>query len=88
MPLGKKPELSSTKQNAVMAKLDTKFVGVAGEYDVATGLTLRGYIAAITLRNSRGVEIVASLPDGSKSISIQVKTSNGNQRKWLLNKKA
>lgn len=71
-----------------MTKLDTTLVGVAGEYAVATELTLRGYIAAITLRNSRGVDIVASLPDGSKSFSIQVKTSSGNYRKWLLNKKA
>jgi hypothetical protein len=69
-------------------KLDTTLVGVAGEYLVAGELSLRGYTAGITLRNSRGVDIVVSLPDGSKSFSIQVKTSSGKTKKWMLNKKA
>ncbi len=38
-------------------KLEPTLVGVAGEYLVAGELSLRGYIASITLRNSRGIDI-------------------------------
>jgi len=57
-------------------KLESTLVGVAGEYLVAGELSLRGYIASITLRNSRGIDIIASNSDGSKSVSIQVKTNS------------
>jgi hypothetical protein len=56
-------------------KLESTLVGVAGEYLVAGELSLRGYIASITLRNSRGIDIIASNPDGTKSVSIPA--SNG-----------
>ena len=69
-------------------KLESNLVGVAGEYLVAGELTLRGYIAAITLRNSRGIDIIASNADGSKSISIQVKTNSDGGKNWILNKKS
>ena len=45
-------------------KLDSTLVGVAGEYLVAGELSRRGYIASITLRNSRGIDIIASNSDG------------------------
>jgi len=67
--------------------LENTLVGVAGEYLVAGELSLRGYIASITLRNSRGIDIIASNPDGTKSISIQVKTNSSGNSRWLLNKK-
>jgi hypothetical protein len=69
-------------------KLEANLVGVAGEYLVAGELTRRGYIAAITLRNSRGIDIIASRSDGSKSVSIQVKTNSDGGKSWILNKKA
>lgn len=69
-------------------KLESTLVGVAGEYLVAGELTLRGYIASITLRNSRGIDIIASNSDGSSSVSIQVKTNSFGNKKWMLNKKA
>lgn len=68
--------------------LETTLVGVAGEYLVAGELTLRGYIASITLRNSRGIDIIASNADGLKSISIQVKTNSNGGKSWILNKKS
>lgn len=37
---------------------------VSGEYFVAAELSRRGYIASITLRNSRVVDILASNPEG------------------------
>ncbi|MAU01198.1 MAG: aspartate ammonia-lyase [Anaerolineaceae bacterium] len=69
-------------------KLESTLVGVAGEYLVAGELTLRGYIASITLRNSRGIDIIASNADGSSSVSIQVKTNSDGKKSWILNKKA
>jgi hypothetical protein len=69
-------------------KLTSTLVGVAGEYLVAGELSLRGYIASITLRNSRGIDIIASNADATRSVSIQVKTNSFGGNKWILNKKA
>lgn len=71
-----------------VADLESTLVGVAGEYYVAAELTMRGHIASITLRNSRGVDIIASNNDASASVSIQVKTINNSKPKWLLNSKS
>ncbi len=62
--------------------------GVSGEYFVAAELSRQGYIASITLRNTKGIDILASNADASKSVSIQVKTNRGRRKTWLLNKKA
>jgi hypothetical protein len=70
------------------SKLERTLVGVAGEYFVAAELSMRGYLASITLRNSRGIDIVACNGDASRSVSIQVKTSTGANPKWMLNQKA
>jgi len=35
-------------------------VGVAGEYFVAAELSSLGYIASITLRNTKGIDILAT----------------------------
>ena len=68
--------------------LESTLVGVAGEYLVAGELTLRGYNAAITLRNSRGIDIIASDANGSKTVSIQVKSNSSGLSKWILGKKS
>jgi hypothetical protein len=67
-------------------KISSQLSGIAGEYYVAAELSRRGYLAAITLRNSDGVDILASSIDGKKLISIQVKSTQG-KRRWILNKK-
>ena len=69
-------------------KLESTLVGVAGEYLVAGELTLRGFIASITMRNSRGIDIIVSSSEGKSSASIQVKTSSSSTPEWILNKKA
>ena len=69
-------------------KLDSTLVGVAGEYATAAELTLRNYIAAISLRNSRGTNIIATSTDGSCSFSVQVKTTNEGKPHWMLNEKS
>jgi len=42
--------------------------GVAGEYFVAAELSRRGHIASISLRNTRGIDILATNQYGSRSI--------------------
>ena len=71
-----------------LSHLESTLVGVAGEYFVAAELSLRGYLASVTLRNSRGIDIIASSADASKSVSIQVKTSKGKVPTWILSKKS
>lgn len=77
-----KPVESSTE------KLSTILSGVSGEYFVAAELSKRGYIASITLRNSKGVDILCTNESATKNIGIQVKTNRGSSRSWLLNQKA
>ena len=68
-------------------KISSILVGVSGEYFVAAELSRRGYIASITLRNTMGIDIVASSESGDKSANIQVKTKSKGKG-WLLSKKA
>jgi len=56
-----------------MEKIDID-AGVAGEYYVAAELTRRGYIACLTSKNTKTIDILASNKTGLKSVSIQVKT--------------
>lgn len=71
-----------------MGKLSGVISGVAGEYFVAAELSRRGYIASITLRNTRGIDILISNEDASRQASLQVKTNQGNRLAWLLSDKA
>lgn len=67
------------------AKLSSVLSGVAGEYFVAAELSRLGYIASLTLRNTRGVDILVANADATRSAGIQVKTTQGD--KWVLSKK-
>ena len=58
--------------------------GVSGEYFVAAELSRRGFIASITLRNTKGVDILASNSEASRSVAIQVKTNQGSRREWIM----
>ena len=70
------------------SRLPGILVGIAGEYSVAAELSRRGYVASITLRNTRGIDILASNIDATKSVGIQVKTSQGAVPHWVMTKKA
>jgi len=72
---------------AQRSRLSTGLSGVAGEYFVAAELSRRGYIASITLRNTRGVDILASNADATRSVGIQVKTSQRSGPAWLVNER-
>lgn len=68
--------------------LPTILVGVSGEYFVAAELSRRGYVASVTLRNTRGIDILAATADATRSVGIQVKTNHGKKKDWILNQKA
>lgn len=60
---------------------------MAGEYYVCAELSRRGYVATLTLKNTEGIDILASRPRTGKAISIQVKTLQATKGHWVLNKK-
>jgi hypothetical protein len=62
--------------------------GIAGEYFVAGELSRLGYIASITLRNTKGIDILVSNATATRQIAIQVKTNQGSRPEWVLNKEA
>jgi len=62
-------------------------VGTAGEYFVCAELCRRGYLALLTPKNNPLFDVIASTQDGSKTVSIQVKTrSIRNKQGWKLGK--
>ena len=69
------------------SRLSHGLTGIAGEYFVGAELSRRGYVASITLRNTRGIDILASNADATKSVGIQVKTNQEASKKWILNEK-
>ncbi len=71
-----------------MLRLRKDVAGNAGVLFVAAELSRRGLNALPTIRNTEGVDIIASEPLGGASVGIQVKTSQSGQKKWLLSKKS
>ena len=69
-----------------MSTLSAGLSGVAGEYFVAAELSRRGYVASITLRNTRGIDILVSNRDATRSVGVQVKCTQGNFNSWLVKK--
>lgn len=69
-------------------KLSTILCGVSGEYFVAAELSRRGYVASLTLRNTRGIDVLASNADATRAVGIQVKTNQSDRRDWILSEKA
>jgi len=62
-------------------------VGTAGEYFVCAELCRRGFLALLTPKNNPLFDVIASTQDGSKTVSIQVKTrSIQNKQGWKLGK--
>lgn len=69
-------------------KLTPTLTGVAGEYFVAAELSRRGFIASISLRNTRGIDILATNEGATCSVTIQCKTAQAGSKTWILNEKA
>lgn len=62
-------------------------IGVSGEYFVMAELTRMGYVASLTSKNTKAIDLLASNKKGSRTVSIQVKTSNRiKQKTWKMSK--
>jgi len=48
------------KDKQADTKIPSLLAGVAGEYFVAAELSRRGHIASVSLRNTRGIDILAT----------------------------
>jgi hypothetical protein len=60
-------------------------VGTAGEYYVCAELCRQGYLALLTPKNNPLFDVVVTSPNGTKSVSVQVKTrSQRNKQGWKL----
>ena len=66
------------------SKIPPLLAGVAGEYFVAAELSRRGYIASISLRNTRGIDILATNAAASRSVTIQCKSNQKARSTWFL----
>jgi hypothetical protein len=75
------------KKKTDLDDLHSVLVGISGEYFVAAELSRLGYIASITLRNTRGIDILATNAAASQSAEIQVKTSRDRKKDWMMNAK-
>lgn len=69
-------------------KLSNILSGISGEYFVAAELSRRGFITTLTLKNTKGVDILASNEAAEKMIAIQVKTTKTNKNEWMLSEKS
>jgi hypothetical protein len=69
-------------------KTSSQLAGVAGEYFVAAELSRRGFIASITMRNSPGIDILATDMRAKRTVTIQCKTSRSSTKGWILSDKA
>lgn len=74
-----------TANSSVSTRSANNLIGAAGEYYVCAELCKLGYLALLTPKNNPLFDIVATTPDGSRSVSIQVKTrSIHNKQGWKL----
>ena len=84
--------MAKKKDNQILNKVENRraaynITGVAGEYFIAAELSRRGWIATMTLKNTPNIDVIATTPDGLRTLNIQVKTrSTGNRQGWILNK--
>ncbi len=71
--------------NTPKIRCTNNLVGTTGEYYVCAELCKRGYLALLTPKNNPLFDVVATSIDGSRSVSIQVKTrSIQNAQGWKL----
>jgi hypothetical protein len=63
-----------SKQN-----LNKHLIGLTGEYFVAGMMSLKGWVASLTLKNYPSVDIFGLNPETEKTVNIQVKTIRGGK---------
>lgn len=73
-------------KNEFNPTLNKPLIGAAGVHCVAAELSLRGFIALPTIRNTAGTDIVVMNPAGTWFANLQVKTSRSRVAFWPLGK--
>ncbi len=58
--------------------------GAAGVHFVAAELSRRGALVLVTVRNTKGIDALATDIDGRRHVTIQVKSSYGRPSFWPL----
>jgi hypothetical protein len=71
---------------AVRRSRPTGLTGAAGEYFVAAELSLRGWLATVTIKNSPGTDVLAQNLDRHLLVAIQTKTASSGMN-FQLNEK-
>jgi hypothetical protein len=64
---------------------DKYFLGIAGEFAVASELNRRGLLASITYGTSKSADVIVVDKDVKKVVRVEVKTTN--KKKWPLGPK-
>lgn len=64
-----------------------QLTGTAGEYFVAAELSLRGWLATVTIKNTPGIDILAKYPPSGQTATIQVKTTSKPSGRFILSVK-
>ena len=67
-------------------KLSNVLIGIAGVHFVVSQLSLKGLIALPTMRNTAGIDIIVSSPDGKNQAALQVKTSSKKVTFWPMSR--
>jgi len=65
-----------------------QLTGMAGVYLVAAKLCRNGFVVSPTSRSAHGVDLLASAPNGIRTLAFEVKTNARSFSFWLLGKKA
>ena len=60
--------------------------GAAGEYFVAAELSLRGWLATVTIKNAPGTDVLAKSLRSGAVVAIQTKTASLGNQFWLSSK--
>lgn len=66
----------------------SQLTGMTGVYLVASQLSRRGFIVSPTSRSAQGVDLLASTPNGKRTLAIEVKSNARTFNFWLLGKRA
>ncbi len=82
-----KTTIRTVKEKIATEKISGILAGVSGEYFVAAELSRRGYISSVTLKNTKGIDILVANESATRTRGIQVKTNQNNRRAWVLNNK-
>jgi hypothetical protein len=75
---------SQEGEKNMIEKLEKPLVGACGVFYVSAELSRKNWIAMPTIRNTSGIDIIATKDD--KVVNIQVKTNSYGKIKYLMNK--